>query len=262
MVKGLIGKKLNMTQGFDKHGRAVPTTNVLVEPNYVVQIKTEEKDGYKAVQLGSGFARRLNKPLAGHVKKSGLSHSPKVRREFSFDGDIKIGQEVGINDVFSTGILVDVVGVSKGKGFAGVVKRHGFAGGPRTHGQSDRERAPGSIGATTTPGRVYKGTKMAGHMGSDRVKVQGLEILNIDKENNILALAGSVPGPQGGLVVVEESKKRRKKYHTPEQPAVPALGDREEEKKEEPEPESLAKHDQVAEKAEMPDKEELNKDEN
>ena len=161
--------------------------------------------------------------MAGHVKKTGLKHSPRFLREFKFDGEVKVGQEVRLGDVFSKGSLVDIVGISKGKGFAGVVKRHGFAGGPRTHGQSDRERAPGSIGATTTPGRVYKGTKMAGHMGTQRVKVQALEVSNIDKESNVLSLKGSVPGPTGGLLIIEKSKKKRKKYQEPEIPTAPAL---------------------------------------
>lgn len=224
MVKGLIGKKLNMTQGFDSHGRAAPITKILIEPNYIIQVKSAEKDGYKSVQLGVGSAKRLSKPLVGHVKKSNLNHLPRVFKEFQFDGEVTASQEVKLEDAFSKGSLVDVVGVSKGKGFAGVVKRHGFAGGPRTHGQSDRERAPGSIGATTTPGRVYKGTKMAGHMGMQRAKVQALEISGVDKENNTLSLKGSVPGPSGGFLIIEKSKKKNKKYQEPEIPAAPALG--------------------------------------
>lgn len=227
MIKGLIGKKLNMTQGFDSHGKAIPITNLLVEPGYITQVKFAEGDAYKSVQLGVGSVKKLNKPVAGHVKKSGLSHFPRSLKEFKFDGEVKVGQEVKPGDVFSKGSLVDVVGISKGKGFAGVVKRHGFAGGPRTHGQSDRERAPGSIGATTTPGRVYKGTKMAGHMGSQKVKVQALEISDVDKEKNILSLKGSVPGPTGGLLIIEKSKKKRKKFHEPETPTTPALGSKE-----------------------------------
>ena len=223
MVKGLIGKKINMSQWYDSHGRVAPITKVSVEPNFVVQIKETDKDNYKSVQLGVGKAKKLNKPLEGHVKKSKLGYLPSDLREFGFDGDISIGQEIKVGQVFSKGSLVDVVGVSKGKGFAGVGKRHGFAGGPRTHGQSDRERAPGSIGATTTPGRVLKGTRMAGHMGAERVKVQALEVLNIDEENNVLVLKGSVPGFNGSLVLVEESKKTKKKYHEPEIPATPSV---------------------------------------
>ncbi len=223
MVKGLIGKKVNMSQGFDSHGRVAPITTVLVEPNYVVQIKEADKDNYKSVQLGFGQVKKLTKPLESHVKKSKLDHLPRYLREFNFDGDISIGQEIKVGEVFSKGSLVDVVGVSKGKGFAGVVKRHGFAGGPRTHGQSDRERAPGSIGATTTPGRVLKGTKMAGHMGAERVKVQALEVFNVDEENNVLMLKGSVPGFNGSILLVEESKKKGKKYHEPEIPVTPSV---------------------------------------
>jgi len=233
MVKGLIAKKLNMRQVFDSHGRAVPVTRVLVEPNYIIQIKTEDADGYKAVQLGSGEAKRVSKPLAQHIKKAGLTNLPRVFKEFRFDGDVKLGQEIKVDEVFHKGVLVDAIGISKGKGFAGVVKRYGFAGGPRTHGQSDRERAPGSIGATTTPGRVYKGTKMAGHMGADRVKMMGLEIVDIDEEKKVLSIKGSVPGPTGSLIILEKSAKKKKKYHEPEIPQVPHLGGSEEEKSEE-----------------------------
>ena len=228
MVKGLIGKKMNMSQVSDSHGRVAPVTKVLLEPNFVIQIRTQEKDGYRSAQLGSGKAKKLTKPLQGHVKKSKTDILPRTFREFSFDGDLSEGQPVNIDDVFHKGSLVDVIGISKGKGFAGVVKRHGFAGGPRTHGQSDRERAPGSIGATTTPGRVLKGTKMAGHIGMERVKVQALEILDIDKENNILVLKGSVPGFSGSTLLIEKSKKKKKKYNEPEIPATPSLGKKDE----------------------------------
>lgn len=227
MVKGLIGKKINMTQGFDSHGRAAPITRVLVEPNFVMQIKTAEADGYKAVQLAAGESKRAPKPLLGRIKKANLSVKPTSLREVQFDGDIKTGQEVRVEEVFGKGSLVDVIGISKGKGFAGVVKRYGFAGGPRTHGQSDRERAGGSIGATTTPGRVFKGTRMAGHMGAERVKIQGLEILDIDKESYIVNIKGSVPGSSGSLVLIEKSKKKKRKYHEPEIPLAPAVGGKE-----------------------------------
>lgn len=239
MVKGLIGRKMNMSQRFDSHGRAVPITKVLIEPNFVLQIKTSEKDGYKALQLGTGNRKDMNKPTMGHVKKANISSAPKVLREVDFDGDLKLGQEIKVGDVFSKGSLVDVTGLSKGKGFTGVVKRYGFAGGPRTHGQSDRERAPGSIGATTTPGRVFKGKKMARQVGMERIKVQALDVVTVDKDENILEINGSLPGPTGSILLIEKSKKRKKKYHDPEIPEAPALGKKEETIEKQPEGETV-----------------------
>lgn len=224
----MIGKKLNTAQGYDSHGRAITTVTILIEPNWVVQLRSEEKEGYKSAQVAVGGAKKIGKPLTEHIKKAGLKLVPKKLKEFNFDGEVKVGQEIRLEDVFSKAVLVDITGTSKGKGFAGVVKRHGFAGGPRTHGQSDRERAPGSIGATTTPGRVFKGTKMAGHMGAEKVKIPALEVIDIDKENNILTVRGSVPGPQEGLLIVERSNKKKKNYQEPEIAAVPALGKDEE----------------------------------
>jgi ribosomal protein L3 len=172
-----------------------------------------------------------------------LTSVPKSFREVEFEGDVQIGQKISLGEVFRKGSLVDVVGISKGKGFAGVVKRWGFAGGPRTHGQSDRERAPGSIGATTTPGRVYKGLKMAGHLGNSRVTVQGLEITEINEEENKLWVKGSVPGARGTLLLIQKSIKKEKAYHEPEIPAIPVVAGAKEEVAEETEatpPESLA----------------------
>jgi len=229
MVKGLIGKKLNMSQTYDKHGRSVPVTRIMVTPNLVVQLKDTAKDGYRKAQLGSGENKRALKPLLGHAKKAGLDKAPRYLREFGFEGDLKIGQTIEADEVFRVGSLVDVVGISKGKGFAGVVKRWGFSGGPRTHGQSDRERAGGSIGATTTPGRVFKGMKMAGHMGDQQVSVAGLEIIDIDKENNELIVRGSVPGSLGSIVLINKSRKKKKAYHEAEIPTAPVVsGDKEE----------------------------------
>src|SRR3990172_10127591 len=250
MVKGLIGKKLNMSQTYDKHGRSVPVTRIMVTPNLVVQLKDTAKDGYRKAQLGSGENKRALKPLLGHAKKAGLDKAPRYLSEFGFEGDLKTGQTIEADEVFRVGSLVDVVGISKGKGFAGVVKRHGFAGGPRTHGQSDRERAGGSIGATTTPGRVYKGTKMAGHMGAEKVRVQGLEILVIDKESNTIGLKGSIPGPTGSWVLVEKSKKSKKRYHEPELPAVPHLGGKDENEQAEEKVDGAATIKEVVEKTE------------
>ncbi|MCH7541252.1 50S ribosomal protein L3 [Patescibacteria group bacterium] len=224
MVKGLIGKKVEMTQTFDEHGRVMPVTKIRISPNFVVQIKQTDKDGYASVQLGSERKKKTTKPLIGHTKKAGLEFVPRHIREIEFDGELKSGQEITLDQVFKYGALVDITGVSKGKGFAGVVKRWGFAGGPRTHGQSDRERHAGSIGATTTPGRVFKGMKMAGHLGNRQVTVRGLEIVKVDKDGNELWVSGSVPGANSSVVVIRKSKKKRRAYHEPEIPTAPQVG--------------------------------------
>lgn len=230
MLKALIGKKLNMSQMFDTHGRVTPVTKIKFEPNIVVALKEKETDGYKAAQIGLGESKKTTKPLKGHFDKAKLSKSPKILKEISFDGDLKVGQEVKMEEIFHKGALVDVVGKSKGKGFAGVIKRHGFHGGPKTHGQSDRHRAPGSIGSGTTPGRVQKGLKMAGHMGDAQVSIFGLEIMQVDKEENILVVKGSIPGPTGAAVLVKKSKKKKADYHEPEIPSAPTVGGGEDEK--------------------------------
>ena len=231
MLKALIGKKLNMSQMFDSHGRVTPVTKIKFEPNVIVALKEKETDGYKAVQIGSGNSKKVTKPLQGHFDKAKLVNKPRILKEVSFDGELKLGQEVVIEEVFHKGALVDVVGKSKGKGFAGVVKRHGFHGGPKTHGQSDRHRAPGSIGSGTTPGRVMKGLKMPGHMGDDQVSIFGLEVMQVDKDENILVVKGSVPGPTGAVVLVKKSKKKKADYHEPEIPAMPTIGGSAEEEK-------------------------------
>src|SRR5690606_25082447 len=197
MVHGLIGRKLGMTQIFDDEGLARPVTVIEAGPCVVTQIRTAEKDGYEAVQLGFGIAKKLNKPQQGHVKASG--HQVKTLREVKAEDytTIEIGQ-VFKADTFTEGDLIDVTGTSKGRGFQGGMKRHGFRGGPKTHGQSDRARAPGSIGASATPGRVLKGMRMAGHMGHERVTVQNLRVVRVDPERNLLLVEGSVPGPKQG----------------------------------------------------------------
>ena len=230
MLKALLGQKLNMSVVFDSHGRATPVTEILVGPNTVVVLKDKESDGYKAAQIGFGTAKRINKPLAGYFKKAGLKTSSKVLKEVDFEGELKGGQEVRVDEVFHKGSMVDVIGKSKGKGFAGVIKRYGFHGGPKTHGQSDRHRAPGSIGSGTTPGRVMKGMKMAGHLGNAQVSVFGLEVMGLDKETGKILLKGSVPGPTGSLLLLQKSKKKKEVYHEPEIPAQPALGGGNEEK--------------------------------
>ena len=204
MVQGVIGKKLGMGQVFAEDGKAEAVTAIEAGPCTVTQIKTAAKEGYKAAQLGFGVSKRLNSPQKGHLKKLGQF---KHLREFRVADTeaIKVGDKVDVS-LFKEGDLVDITGISKGKGFAGVVKRHGFAGGPKTHGQSDRHRAPGSIGATTTPGRVLKGKRMAGHMGDSRVTVRHLEVYKADPERNLLLVKGAVPGARNGLLLIEKSE--------------------------------------------------------
>jgi large subunit ribosomal protein L3 len=208
MIKGLIGKKIGMTQIFDEAGAAVPVTLIEAGPCFVTQVRNNKKDGYTAVQLGFGEVkpRRISGGELGHLKQS---KAPPLRflREFSVSKpDVKKGDRVTV-EAFSVGDRVDVVGTSKGKGFTGTVKRYGFRGGPKTHGQSDRLRAPGSIGATTGTGRVFKGKKMPGHMGNHRVTSQNLKVVLVDEERNLLAVRGAVPGPKGGLLMVKEARK-------------------------------------------------------
>ena len=209
MIQGMIGRKLGMTQIFDDSGLAHPVTVIECGPNVVTQIRTKEKDGYEAVQLGFGLLKRPNRPEQGHRRASGFMS--RWLREVKADNvaDFEVGQVVTV-DAFSVGELVDVTGTSKGRGFQGGVKRHGFRGGPKTHGQSDRHRAPGSIGASATPGRVFKGLRMAGHMGNERVTVQNLEILQVDPERNLLLVKGSVPGHNKALVLVRRAVKRQR----------------------------------------------------
>ena len=212
-MKGILGKKVGMTQVFGERGEAIPVTVIEAGPCYVAQVKTVERDGYSAVQLGFEDAKpkSLTQPQLKHLEKSSL---PPLRflREFRLaagePADLEEGQKITA-EVFAAGELVDVTGTSKGRGFAGVVKRHGFRGGPKTHGQSDRLRAPGSIGACTTPGRVFKGKRMPGRMGGERVTVQGLEVVLVDAERNLLAVKGAVPGANNGLLMIRQARKTR-----------------------------------------------------
>ena len=203
MISGIIGRKIGMTQIFQENGRVEAITAIEAGPCFVTQVKRVAKGGYDAVQLGFGTAKRLNLPEKGHLKNVGLL---KHLREFEASDidSIEVGQKVDAS-IFEPGDLVDVTGISKGKGFAGVVKRYHFAGGPKTHGQSDRHRAPGSIGATTTPGRVLKGKRMAGHMGDERVTVRRLKVVEADAERNLLLVHGAVPGAKTGLVTIRKS---------------------------------------------------------
>ncbi|MCI0395163.1 MAG: 50S ribosomal protein L3 [Chloroflexi bacterium] len=221
-MKGLLGFKLGMTQIIDDNGVVMPVTVVQAGPCYVTQVKTSESDGYEAVQVGFGEAKekRLTKGQRGHLallktdqehpKRKKSAGIPAVRylREFRTGsaGDYKVGQILTVEQ-FQVGDRVDIIGKTKGRGFAGVVKRHGFRGGPKTHGQSDRWRAPGSIGSTSGMGRVIKGLRMAGRMGNERATSQNLEVVRIDPERNLIALKGSVPGTKGGLVVIRDAAK-------------------------------------------------------
>ena len=200
MLQGFLGKKIGMTQIFREDGRVVPVTVIEAGPCVVTQVKTLQTDGYEAVQLGFGDVKRRNKPQAGHLKNSKLS---RYLREVSADdtSEFEVGQTIGAN-IFAAGEKIDVIGKSKGRGFAGTMKRWNFGGGPRTHGQSDRARAPGSIGGGTTPGKVYKGLKMAGHMGNRRITVKGLEIVEVDAERNLLLVKGGIPGATNSLVQI------------------------------------------------------------
>ncbi len=221
-MKGLLGVKLGMSQVFDENGVVTPVTIIQAGPCYVTQIKTEEIDGYTAVQLGFGEVKekRLSKGEKGHLglldsdkkhphrKQANGATAVRHLREFRTkdSSEYEVGQALTVEQ-FETGDKVDVSGRSKGRGFAGVVKRYNFAGGIKTHGQSDRWRAPGSIGATSGTGHVFKGKKMPGHMGNQRLTAQNLEVMRIDSERNLIAVKGSVPGAKGALVTIRQAAK-------------------------------------------------------
>ena len=210
-MKGILGRKVGMTQIFDEGGEVVPVTIIEAGPCFVTQVKTPERDGYAAVQLGFKEVKpkRLTRPQLAHLSKNQLPPLRHLREiRVSDVSQYEEGQKVRVS-IFDVGDRVDVTGISKGKGFAGVVKRHGFGGGPKTHGQSDRHRAPGSIGAGTTPGRVYKGLRMAGRMGNARVTSQNLQVVLVDPERNLLAVKGAVPGARNGLLTIKEARKTR-----------------------------------------------------
>ena len=205
-MPGLIGKKIGMTSIFSPEGKNLPCTVLEVGPCVVTQVKSEDVDGYNAIQLGWGEAKDKNtsKALKGHVSKAGTSAKRKFVEFTDFEGEFALGQVIGV-DLFEEGDFVDVVGTSKGKGFQGVVKRHGFGGvGQATHGQHNRLRAPGSIGAGSDPSRVFKGMRMAGRMGGKRAKVQNLVVLKVDADKNLLVVKGSVPGAKNSTVIIEK----------------------------------------------------------
>lgn len=205
MLNGLIAKKIEMSQVFQEDGILIPVTVLEVGPCVVTQIKNAAKEGYTSIQLGFGHQKpkNLKKSLLGHFKN--IRSKPVTLREFplqKIEENLVTGKKLQVTDIFEVGNKVQIMGISKGKGFAGVVKRHGFHGGPKTHGQSDRHRAPGSIGGRTDPGRVYKGKKMSGHMGSERITVRGLEVIAIDGKKNQMKVKGAVPGYRGSILTI------------------------------------------------------------
>jgi large subunit ribosomal protein L3 len=203
MSIGLIGRKVGMTQVFQDDGTMIAVSVLAIEPNTVTRLRTEERDGYTAVQLGTDPTTRLSKPRAGQLKGLPQTRTLREFRVESVDG-FEVGQTVAIGDLFDAGDIVDVTGVSKGKGFSGQIKRHHFHRGPKTHG-SDHHREPGSIGPGTTPGRVYKGLRMAGHMGAATATIKKIRVVRTDPERNLLLLNGTLPGPRGSLILVKKA---------------------------------------------------------
>ncbi len=212
MLNTLIGKKINQSQAFLEDGTRIPVTEINVKNNIIVALKSHEKNDYSAVAVGFGTRKKAKKTLLGQLKAAKLQTPPEIIREIRINDEQnetnQIGNKISPTDIFQPGDLVNVIGTSKGKGFAGGVKRHGFKGGPRTHGQSDRERAPGSIGQTTTPGRVYKGKRMAGRMGSERVTVRNLEIVAVSEDK--IFIKGLVPGSLNSLVTIKKIGENKK----------------------------------------------------
>lgn len=205
-MSGLLGKKIGMTRIFDNEGNIVPVTIVEAGPCYVTQIKTEENDGYEAVQIGYDQKKEKNttKPVLGHLKKAKVQPLRKLKEFLPFEGkEVKVGDTISV-DIFKQGEIVKVKGLSKGRGFTGVVKRHGFHGGPKTHGQSDRLRAPGSIGQSSYPSKVLKGQRMAGRMGNKQVAVPSLKIIKVDAENNLLFIKGAIPGARNNILEIHK----------------------------------------------------------
>lgn len=210
MLKGLIGKKIGMSQIFDSTGAVIPVTLIEAGPCYVTQVRLPESDGYSAVQLGFDEVKpkRLSGGQLGHLKRNNFPPLRFLREFRDKNPEVEEGQKLTVNEIFSVGEQVDVVGTSKGKGFAGGVKRYHFRGGPKTHGQSDRQRSPGSRSSNTTPGRVYLGSRGPGHMGDDRVTVQNLKVVLVDAERNLLGVRGAVPGGKGSLVLIKAVRKQ------------------------------------------------------
>jgi len=214
MINTLIGQKTDQKQDFLENGVRIPVTEIAVKDNFVTQVKTAEKDAYLAIQLGAGVKKRPIKASLGHAKKAGVKNAPlkikEVRLESLSEDLPKAGDLLSVDAVFKPGDIVEVTGTSKGKGFAGGVRRYNFKGGPKTHGQSDRHRAPGSIGQTTTPGRVYKGKRMAGRMGSDTVTVKNLRVVDVDTEHKKLYVSGLIPGHKNSWVYITRTGEDKK----------------------------------------------------
>ncbi len=212
MIQALLGYKLGQSQAFDEAGKRIPVTEILAGPNWITEVENQEH--FKSIQLGFGTIKNLSKAEIGHLKKAGLEQKLRFLRSFTVSEIAeteKPGSQIAVESVFAAGDTIRVTGTSKGKGFAGVVKRHNFRGGPRTHGQSDRERAPGSIGQTTTPGRVYKGKKMAGRMGNDTVTVRNLKVVAVDPTTHHITIKGLVPGAINGLLIISKEPAKTKK---------------------------------------------------
>ncbi len=209
-ISSLIGKKIDQTQAFLEDGTRVPVSIINVAGNTVVQLKNQDKEGYSAIQVGFGTKRKPTKPIAGHIKKAGIEKAPRFFREIRVDdtASIELGSVIAPVELLEAGDVVDVIGTSKGKGYAGVVKRHHFKGGPKTHGQSDRHRAPGSSGQGTTPGRVYRGKRMSGRMGDEQVTIRNLTVLKV--EDGVLFVKGLIPGAKGSIVMVARKGKNKK----------------------------------------------------
>jgi large subunit ribosomal protein L3 len=213
----MLGIKKGMSAGYDSRGRRVAVTMIQVTPNFVVGERSKDKDGYEAFQIATGSKKSVNKPQKGQFKKAGAPETLRFMREVSHESGVEVGAEVKLGQVFKKGDALKITGVSKGRGFQGGVRRHGFHGGPKTHGQSDRHRAPGSIGSGTTPGRVLKGKRMAGHMGVDQVSQKNVEVIEVDKANDMLIIKGGVPGPIGGLIRLENIGKIKGYVAPPEE---------------------------------------------
>lgn len=208
-VQTILGQKIDQSQKFLEDGTRIPVTSLWVKGNVVVAVKTNDKDSYSAIQLGFGQKKKANKSQMGQTKGANLKTAPKILKEVRMDGDLpSVGQVINAAEVFKPGDIINVTGISKGKGYAGVVKRHHFKGGPRTHGQSDRERAPGSIGQTTTPGRVYKGKRMAGRMGHETATIRNLEVMDVSED--LILVKGLVPGGRNTLIMVKKVGENKK----------------------------------------------------
>ncbi len=210
-VQTILGQKIDQTQKFLEDGTRIPVTSLWIKGNVVIGVKTNDKDHYSAIQLGFGTKKNPNKSHLGQIKGAGLQQAPKFLKEVRLNGEESLpnlGEIINATEVFKPGDVIDATGVSKGKGYAGVVKRHHFKGGPRTHGQSDRERAPGSIGQTTTPGRVYKGKRMAGRMGHETVTVRNLEVMDVSQD--LILVRGLVPGGRNTLIMLKKVGENKK----------------------------------------------------